>query len=223
VKRRAHNTGSIYRRRTDGRWAAQLNLGVVGGKRTRRTYSGATQQEVVAKLSVAEHALRRSAALPLERQTLAAFVEKWLEAVHSSLREPTFRRYQSLLKYAVSSLGTRSVAKLQPVDLQRLYDERLQSGAAPRTVLHLHRVIHRCLRDAERWGDAARNVSRLVDAPKVTRPEIRALNAEEARILLRAADGDRLEALLMLALATGMRQGELLGLTWRALDSNVAL
>lgn len=217
MKRRGHGEGSIYRR-GDGRWAAQLNLGVVGGRRWRRTFSAGTQQEVVAKLNTAAHAARRGVAVPLERQTFAAFVDKWTAAVGPSLRESTALRYKSLLRHAVRTLGRTSLAKLQPADLAKLYDGRRQAGAAPRSILHLHRVIHRVLRDAERWGDAARNVARLAETPKVERAEMRALNAAEARELLHVAQGDRLEVLLVLALATGMRQGEALGLTWRAVD-----
>lgn len=216
-KRRAHGEGTIYRR-DDGRWVAMLNVGVVAGRRRRRAFYGVTQAEAVAKLSAATHAMRRGVPVPLERQTFGAFAEKWLEVVRPSLREPTFLRYTSLLAHAVRAFGRASLAKLGPADLQRLYEDRRKAGAAPRTILHVHRVIHRALRDAERWGDVARNVARLVDPPRVSRSELRALTAEEARQLMHAAEGDRLEAVVVLALTTGMRMGELLGLTWRAMD-----
>jgi integrase len=86
------------------------------------------------------------------------------------------------------------------------------------SILHLHRALFRGFRFAERWGDVARNVVALVDAPKITRAEMRCLNADEARSLLAVAQGDRLKPFLVLALSTGMRSGELLGLTWRAVD-----
>ncbi len=209
-KRRGHSEGSVYKR-SDGRWVAMLDLGYVGGRRRRRALYAATQAEVVTKLNAAAHATRRGVAVPLDRQTFGAFVECWLAVVRPSLRESTARRYGELLRHAVRALGRTSLARLQPGDLQRLYDDRRKAGAAPRSVLHLHRVIHRALKDAERWGDVARNVARLVDAPKVTRSQMRALTAAEARSLLDAAHGDRLEAL-------GMRSGELLGLSWRAVD-----
>lgn len=110
------------------------------------------------------------------------------------------------------------MTKLKPTDLVRVYELRRKAGAAPRSILHLHRAIFRCLRYAERWGDVIRNVAALVDAPRITRTEMRALNGEEARALLRVAEGDRLEALLIIALSTGMRSGEMLGLRWKAID-----
>ena len=148
-KRRGHNEGSVYKR-SDGRWVAMLDLGYVGGKRRRRALYAATQAEVVATLNAAAHATRRGVAVPLDRQTFGAFVERWLAVVRPSLRESTARRYGELLRHAVRALGRTSLAKLQPGDLQRLllwggplYDDRRKAGAAPRSVLHLHRVIHR--------------------------------------------------------------------------------
>lgn len=110
------------------------------------------------------------------------------------------------------------MTKIQPSDLVRVYEQRRNAGAAPRSILHLHRALFRALRFAERWGDVGRNVAALVDAPKVARSELRCLTAAEARTLLAVTRGDRLEALLVLVLSTGMRSGELLGLTWRAVD-----
>jgi integrase len=95
---------------------------------------------------------------------------------------------------------------------------KLRAGLASRTVGHIHRVLHKSLGQAVRWGLVVRNVADAVDPPKVHRAEMRALNAEEARRLLAAAAGDPLEALYVLALTTGMRQGELLGLHWGDID-----
>lgn len=209
--------GSVYRR-SDGKWQGQLSTVAADGKRTRHTFTGTTQEAVVAKLHAAAAALRNGGTVPAERQTFAQFARRWEEGVRATVRERTYRGYCQLLGQATGALGRIPLVRLAPSDLMRLYDERRKAGAKPLTVLHLHRAVYRCLRDAERWGDAARNVARLVDPPKATRPEMHALTASEARRLLEPAKGDRLEALLVVALATGMRQGELLGLSWRDVD-----
>ena len=157
--------------------------------------------------------------MPSDRQTFAQFVDRWVATVTPTLRPKTARNYKQLLRaHAVPIIGRIPLTKLRPTDLTRVYEQRRKDGAAPRSILHLHRTIFRCLRYAERWGDVARNVAALVDAPKVTRSDMRALSGEEARALLKVVEGDRLEALLILALSTGMRSGEMLGLTWRAID-----
>jgi len=85
-------------------------------------------------------------------------------------------------------------------------------------VAHLHAVLHRALEQAAQWGLTPRNVAKLVTPPRPARREMATLSPEQARASLEAAEGDRLEALYVLALSTGMRQGELLALRWRDVD-----
>lgn len=78
--------------------------------------------------------------------------------------------------------------------------------------------MHRALKRALRWGLVPRNVAEAVDPPKVPKKEVTPLSPEQARLFLDAARGDRLEALYVLAIHTGMRQGELLALRWDDVD-----
>ncbi len=155
-----------------------------------------------------------------ERLVVRGYLEGWLrDTAQPSVRPSTFVRYRDLLTlHAIPSIGKRALARLQPLDLQRLYREKLEQGLNPRTVGHLHRVLHRALGDALRAGVVARNVCDAVRAPKVRAPEMQAFSGEQARAILAAARGDDLEALYVLALTTGARQGELLGLKWEDLD-----
>ena len=89
------------------------------------------------------------------------------------------------------------------------------AGLSTSTVRHLHATLHKALKDAERLGLVARNVCKLVNAPRMAESEIHPLSREDARVLLDVATGERLEALYTVALATGMRQSELLGLRWK--------
>jgi integrase len=106
---------------------------------------------------------------------------------------------------------------LAPV-LQRYQNRKLASGLSANTVRNHHAVLRRALRDAERWGLVPRNVARLVSPPRVPHQEVKPLSADQARSYLAAIDGHRLEALFQLAICLGLRQGELLGLTWPAVD-----
>jgi integrase len=99
-----------------------------------------------------------------------------------------------------------------------LYAKRLEAGTSPRTVAHLHRVLHRAFGQAARWDLLNRNPVERVDPPRVARAPMRTLTTEEARRLLETVRGARLEALYVLALSTGARQGELLGLRWADVD-----
>jgi integrase len=213
MTKRGSGEGTIGRHKS-GLWFARTSF---NGER--KAYYGKTRTAVARKLSTAIKSHQDGLPAPSDRQTFSQFVEKWIAAVSPTLREKTAQNYAVLLRnHAVPLIGKIPLTKLQPADLIRVYERRRQQGAAPMSILHLHRAIFRALRFAERWGDVTRNVAALVDAPKVTRSEMRALSGEEARSLLLVTQGDRLEAFMILALSTGMRSGELLGLTWRAVD-----
>jgi integrase len=118
----------------------------------------------------------------------------------------------------IPALGRVKFKALSPAHLQGFYRDRLDAGLSPCTVQRLHAVIHRALKQALRWGLVPRNVSEAADPPKAQRKEIRPLSSEQVRALLKAASGDRFEALYVLALTAGLRQGELFGLKWENVD-----
>jgi len=103
---------------------------------------------------------------------------------------------------------------LTPVHVRGLYREKLQAGLSPRTVQYIHVTLHKALKQAVQDGLIPRNATEAVKAPQVRRQEINPLSAEQVKVLLKTASGDRLEALFVLAIHTGLRQGELLGLKW---------
>ena len=150
------------------------------------------------------------------RLTVAEFLQQWLEAHKAAVRPRTWTRYEEYVRrHAIPAIGQVALSKLTPQRLQQLYADRLQVGLSPSTVHHLHAVLRTALAQAERWELVARNVATLVDPPRLERHEMRTLSPEEARVLLETVRGERLEVLYVLALSTGMRQGELLGLRWR--------
>jgi integrase len=107
---------------------------------------------------------------------------------------------------------------LTAVHVQSLYRDRLDSGLAPATVQKIHVVLHKALAQAVRWSLVPRNVTEAVKAPRPVPEEMKPLSREETRRLLEESQGDHLEALYILAVHTGMRQGELLGLKWDDVD-----
>jgi integrase len=131
----------------------------------------------------------------------------------------THQSYGSLVRLHICpTLGRTKLAALAPAHVQSLYRAKLDEGLSPKTVKYIHTTLHRALKQAVRWGLVPRNVAAEVDPPKVRPPEMRPLSPIQARQLVRAAKGDRLEALYVLAITTGMRQGELFGLDWEDVD-----
>ena len=211
--KRGNNEGSISQR-ADGRYVARLT---VDGKRV--SYYGRTRDEVRAKLTTALADVQRGTFVAPSQQSVAEFLASWLQDVaQPNVRPRTALRYEQFVRIQIAPhIGSVRLTKLTPQHLVRLY-RTLSTDLSPRSVNHVHRCLHSALETAVRWGIVARNVCDLVDPPRVPRVEMRSLSLEQSRALLLAAQGDPLEALYSLALTTGMRQGELLGLKWQDVD-----
>jgi integrase len=217
--KRANGEGSIHQRK-DGRWASSISV----GRGKRQHFLGHSRAEVSKKLTSALDEQEKGTLVTGPRQTVRQFFMQWLNAVRPSLRPRTFVRYEQFVRlHVVPDLGTLTLTKLAPQHLQMLYTSRLDAGLSPTTVNHLHALIHKALSNAVRWGAVNRNVADLVDPPRASHFEIATLTGEQARTFLDAATGSRLEALFVLAVTTGMRQGELLGLRWRDVDLDAAM
>lgn len=219
TRKRGNNEGTISLR-SDGRWEARVSLGYKGGKQVRKCFYGKTRQEVASKLSTAIADFKRGAILPNEKLTTQTFLESWLEGTaRLKLRESTFSRYRTLVQlHILPTLGTCPLTKLTPAAVQALWSHMLDKGLQPRTVIQARAVLRSALNDALRQSLVTRNAAALSTPPKLTPHKPIFLNAEQAEQMLRAFQGHPLEALVTLALTTGLRVGEMLGLTWGDID-----
>jgi len=218
-KRGAHE-GSIFQRK-DGRWAASLHLGYRDGKRQRKTFYGKTRREVQEALTRALRDLQDGIAIRTdERETTAEYLHRWLDAsARQRVRPRTLAGYRLIVnKHLIPAVGRVPVARLSPDEVQRLLNRKSSEGAKPQTVRNIHACLRRALAQGVRWGAVTRNVATLVDLPRVDRDEVRPLSPRDARAIIEATRGDRLEPLVVVTLATGMRQGEVLGLRWQDVD-----
>lgn len=212
--RRGRGEGSIFKR-SDGRWAAF----VTGFGGQRRSVYGRTRAEAARKLS--ELTQQRDSGLPLPtgRQTVASFLAEWLQGQRSQLRPKSWRRHEEHIRlHIVPFIGGVSLRRLTPQHLNQLYANRLAAGLSAVSVHHIHGTIHRALVHAVRWGLVARNVADLVDPPRVQHREMLVLSPDQVRRLLEAAKDGPLEAVIAVAVSTGLRRGELLALRWRDVD-----
>jgi integrase len=217
-RKRGNGEGSITKRK-DGRWMARCTVYTANGPKRRHLY-GRTRQQVAAKLTKAMADRDGGIELDPSRVTVNEYLQRWLkDSVKGNVRPITFESYERLVRvHMVPALGHIKLKALSPAHLQGFYRDRLDAGLSPCTVQRLHAVIHRALKQALRWGLVPRNVSEATDPPTAQRKEIRPLTPEQVRTLLKTAQGDRLEALYVLAITTGLRQGELFGLKWEDFD-----
>ncbi len=213
-KERGNGEGSIYQRQ-DGKWVAAVSL----PRGRRKVIYGRTRAEVAEKLPSVLKARQDGLPMLTERQTTAQYLADWLESARPSVRPGTWETYESYVRVHIApALGRVPLARLSPQHLQRFYADRLEAGLSPTSVGHLHAILHRALGEAARFGLVVRNVAGLVKRPRAAHKEMMALSPEQARAFLDAAHGERLEALYVLALSTGIRQGELLALRWQDID-----
>ena len=150
------------------------------------------------------------------------YMARWLaDSVRDTVRRSTFAWYeQNARLHIVPALGRTKLKNVTLTHVRSLYRAKLDAVLSARSVQYVHASLHKALKQPVADGLIPRNVTKAVKAPRPIRKEIRPLNAEQARILLDTACGDHLEALYVVAVTAGMRQGELLGLKWEDLDLN---
>ena len=189
-------------------------------KGKRKVIYGKTRKEVQGKLKVVLHDQQHGTLVTLAPQTLAQFLTDWLENTHRRLLRPrTYERYrEAVYLHLVPNLGEIQLQKLTARQVQAFYTKQADEGLAPATNIYYHSVLHNALDTAVKWGLVVRNVCDLVAPPRKERFEIQPLTMEQMQHLLATLRGHKWEALYTLAMATGMRRGELLGLKWQDIN-----
>ncbi len=213
--RRGNREGCISKRK-DGTWYGYVTL----DRGRRKWYTGKTRVEVAAKVAQGVRAASEGVPIPPERGTVEQFLQEWLEGTaKTKVRPSTYRSYQDLVRLHIEpELGKVRLNRLTPAQVQAMLNRKLASGLSPRRVDYIRSVLRNALNQALRWGMVSRNVAALAHSPRVPKREVEPLTTEQARRLLDTVRGDRLEALYSVALALGMRQGEILGMTWDDVD-----
>jgi integrase len=211
--RRSRGEGSVYKRK-DGLWVARYEA---AGKR--KYLYGKTKKIVIDKLKEKVISGVTNLTPEADGMRVGEYLDRWLPTVQDTVKERTWVRHEQVVRLHLKpSIGKVRLQKLNALDVQELYRMKLDSGLSPRTVQIIHTTLHKSLKQAVRWSLLQTNVTEAVNPPKPQKKEIRVLSSEEVKRLLHAVRGDRFEALYVLAATTGMRQGELLGLTWGDVD-----
>ncbi len=216
AKHRGHHEGSIYRRESDGRWVSSISLESGG----RKYIYGKTRKEVYEKLQKALQEQQQGTLPTGPKQTVKQYLEYWLEEVHKpTIRLSSYVKYRRLIHiHILPALGHVQLQKLSPQQVQSLYKQKSGEGLSPKMVHSIHGVLHKSLENAVRWKLVSSNVCDLLSPPRLVKQEIQPLAPDQARRLVEAARGHRLEPVLILAITTGMRRGELLALRWQDID-----
>lgn len=213
--RRGNGEGSIFKRK-DGRWAGQLDFGWINGRRRRKLFYGQSRQQVQAKLTAAAHDWQCGKMPPVQSLTVQQFLTQWLERIDvAPLTRESYEEKTRL--HIIPVIGKIRLVELTPRHVEDLLRAK-EKALSPRTLYAIRAVLRTALSRAQRWGYVERNVAALAAPPKVRPYEASYLSVDQARSFLAAARQDRLSAMYCIAMALGLRQGELLGLRWEDVD-----
>lgn len=214
--KKANGEGSIYLIKTGrnkGLYGASITL--EGGKR--RYFYGKKRQEVHEKMQAALREKQQGTLVDASQQSVEQYLKHWLEhSAKDRIRPRTYERYEQYVRlHIVPVLGKIKLQALSPQNIQTWKSKKLKEGLSPTTVSAMHMVLHKALSDAVKLGLVARNVCELVSPPRKRRQEMRTFTEGQARQFLHTVVNHPNEGFFVLALATGMRMGELLGLKWQ--------
>jgi integrase len=200
VGRRIRGEGSVYRRK-DGSYVAQYK----GRYRYARTEEAA-KQKLYKLLAGAEESKPQNI-------TVAKHLDDYLQHAQANLKPRTVKRYREAIDaHLRPALGKEKLHTLDARRIEALYARKLEQGLSPASIHVLHAVLSASLKRAVRLKLIQHNPCKEVEKPRVEREEVEVFDLQEVKFLLSAAKNDRLEALWVLALTTGLREGELLGL-----------
>ncbi|HEV2236522.1 MAG TPA: tyrosine-type recombinase/integrase [Ktedonobacterales bacterium] len=183
--------------------------------------TGDSRQEVQRLLAHARRELEQGLAADTARrpQTVAQYLLDWLASKAPDLAPKTAVTWEGFMRlHLVPAFHRTPLTKLSPQQVQRAYAMWREQGLSSTTVGHLHAVLKHALSDAIRLGLMARNPLDAIKRPKANQREMRVLTEAQAQTLIAACQHERLGALIVMALSTGMRQGEMLGLRWKDVD-----
>ena len=224
AKRAANGAGSVHKRthtrngKTYTYWEARITTGrdPLTGRQVQRTFSGKTQREVVEKMQAVAVEVNRGTYTPPCKMTVGEWLDIWQRDYLGGVKPSTRSSYEGNIRLHIKpALGAVRLDRLHPHNIQAFINSLELS---PQTVRHVYMVLRTALERAVYLDYIPKNPAARCILPKNERQEVKPLDDGQAAALLDAAKGTDLEHLVTVALFTGMRQSELLGLTWDSVD-----
>jgi integrase len=213
MARRGRYEGSLFQR-PNGSWRAQVSK-----SGSRLSYDGKARSECQEWLRLQNKDTPIDPHHVICRLTVQEYMEEWLQTAKSSLRPKIGQQYEQLARnYIFPNLGRLFLTDLKLTQVENLYQDLSVKGKHPRTVRYVHSVLHRALERAVRQELIVRNPAHGATLPRRTQKEMKILDESQICRFLVAAHDTKYEAIYHLAITTGMRQGELLGLSWADID-----
>ena len=214
-RNRVKGEGSIYQR-ANGNWRAQIWI-----EGERFSYTAKTRKEALDWLLKTRTEVKNGLNVEGSKILFSDFLDDWLETKKPHVAEQTWSYYSQIVRdYIKPNIGMYRLGELSTRRIQHFYNQLLEKGIGKRTIEKNHSIIHASLNFAVKYQLIASNPDSFTDPPKPEKKEMKYLNVDQAKKLLQEAKAGRYRnySLYYLAIFTGMRQGELLGLQWKNVD-----
>lgn len=235
MRKRANGEGSI-RKRSNGTWEARVTVGVnpETGKLISKSVYGRTQKEVREKLNALQKGEQQAVNPPAagpglitdaasepeqKEMTVGEWLDTWLKEYLADVKQGTSIHYESVVRLHLKpALGDIPLSQLRTPMVQKFYNKLRAEQRSPKYIKNIHGILHRALDMAMRVEYLTKNPSTYTIRPKVMEKPVVPLDAPEQKKLFEALKGNPFEALFLTAVFTGMRVGEIIGLTWDCVD-----
>ena len=223
--RNAQGSGSI-RQRPDGKWEGRYTLGrdPGTGKQIQKSIYGATQREVLDKLTAIRAGLNSGTYTEPSKLTVAQWLDIWSAEYLNGVKPSTKSSYITASNiHLIPALGAVKLQSLSAHMIQTLYN-RLQKGTddkkslSAKSIKNIHGILHKAIQQAVKLGYLRSNPADAVELPRLDMRKIQPLDDEAIAAFVDVISGHKWEAVYLVTLFTGMRQGEVLGLTWPCVD-----
>jgi integrase len=211
--------GHIYKRGKTWTYVVSIGYDETTGKRKQKTKGGfATKKEAQAAAAKLITEINEGSFVEPSKETLGAFLNTWLEGKKMNLKESSYRLYERFTHtYIIPRLGNVKLEKLKPAHIQTLYSSMAET-LKPTTIHKVHKILKASLDQAVKFGYIKQNPALYVEKPKETKAEIQVWTEGQVQHFLQLTKKSRYHIAFLLAVTTGMRRGEILGLRWQDID-----
>lgn len=210
--------GGTIRKRSDGRWEARYTLGIdpKTGKQIQKSVYGKTQKEVRQKLTAITAEIDDGTYMDIPRLKTADWLNTWVTEYIGNVKSSTRKSYQDHVRLnIIPYIGNVPLSKVTAAMIQQMYNElQAEKELSPKTIKNVHGVLHRALEQAQKMGYIRSDPLVAVTLPRIERKQIKPLEDEELSAFLKEIRGNPYELVYFVTVFTGLRQGEVLGLTW---------
>ena len=210
--------GGTIRKRSDGCWEARYTLGIdpKTGKQIQKSVYGKTQKEVRQKLTAITAEIDDGTYMDIPRLKTADWLNTWVTEYIGNVKSSTRKSYQDHVRLNITPyIGNVPLSKVTAAMIQQMYNElQAEKELSPKTIKNVHGVLHRALEQAQKMGYIRSDPLTAVTLPRIEKKQIKPLEDEELCAFLKEIRGNPYELVYFVTVFTGLRQGEVLGLTW---------